>query len=80
MAKAKKYSAPYIIGFHFGSDMRDISEGRYQPTRYASPAVYVVGNDYYCAPSGSQKPPARDGWNWQPLATYYGRTIYTAKA
>lgn len=74
----RRYTAPYIIGFHFGSDMRDISEGRYQPTRYASPSVYVVGNDYYCVPSGTQKPP-RD-WDWRPLASYYGRTIYTSAA
>lgn len=74
-----RYTAPYIIGFHFGSDMRDISEGRYQPTRYTAPAVYVVGNDYYCVPSGSQHPPKGD-WEWRPLAAYYGRTIYCATA
>lgn len=31
-------TAPEIIGFHFGWDMRDVSETRYQPTRYTNPA------------------------------------------
>ena len=69
-------TAPEIIGFHLGRDMRDVSEGRYQPTRISSPGVYVCGDDYYCAPSGSQKPPK--DFPWKKIATYYGRDVYEA--
>lgn len=72
----KRRTAPEIIAFHFCSDIRDISDGRYQPTRYTAPAIYTVGEDYYCCPSGSQKLPK--GFAWEKLATYYGRDIYCA--
>lgn len=71
-------TAPELIAFHLGWNMPDVSEGRYQPTRYASPSVYVCGNDYYCAPSGSQKTP--NGWDWNIVGTYYGRDVYRAAA
>jgi len=51
---------------------------RYQPTRYSSPAIFTVGDDYYCAPTKGQKLPA--GWNWKAKATYYGRDIYEASS
>lgn len=75
-AKTKRRTAAELIGFHLGWDMRDVSEGRYQSTRYAAPAIYVCGDDYYCAPSGSQVPPK--GWNWEPVGTYYARTVFRA--
>ena len=72
----KRRSAEECIAFLFGSDIADIRDSRYQPTRYSSPAVFVVGNDYYCAPTKKQKVPA--GWNWKARAFYYGREIYEA--
>lgn len=75
---AKRRTAPEIIGFHFGNDMREISAGRYQ--RYANPAVYVVGNDYYAAPSNKAPPKHDVGGPWQEIAEYYGRKIYRADA
>lgn len=71
----KRRTAPEIIGFHFGSDMRDISESRYQPTRYSSPAIYTIGNDYYAAPSDN-RPPRNMPGSWKEIAEYYGRKIY----
>lgn len=71
-------TAPEVIGFLLGWDMRDVSEGRYQPTRYSSPGIYVCADDYYCCPSGSQKPPK--GYDWKPFGEAYGRTVYEAKA
>jgi len=71
-------TAPEIIAFHFGCDMRDVSDGKYQ--RYSSPSVYVVyskAGDYWCCPTASQKPPRE--FKWSPVATYYGRTVYVAK-
>lgn len=51
-----------------------------QQTRYTSPGVYVVGDNYYCAPSMGQRPPAGFG-EWEHIATYYGnRRVYRALA
>ena len=72
----KKRTAPEIIGFHLGWDIHDVSEGRYQPSRYASPGVYVCNDDYFCAPSGTQKPPK--GFPWQQVGIYYNRPVYRA--
>lgn len=64
-----------IIAFHLGWNMPDVSEGRYQ--RYSAPAVYVCGNSYFCAPTGSQKPPSGVSEKpWQKVGTYYGRDVW----
>jgi len=76
MAKTGK-RANEIIGFHLGWDIADVSEGVYQPTRYSAPRVYVCGDDYFCCPSGNQKPPA--GFDWEKVGTYYERDVYRAK-
>jgi hypothetical protein len=73
----KRRTAPEIIGTLLGWDMADVSEGRYQSTRYNAPGVYVCGNDYYCAPSGAQKPPR--GWDWKREGEVYGRAVYRAE-
>jgi hypothetical protein len=74
----KKRSAAEIVAFHFGYDIAEMRDQRYQPTRYSSPAIFTVGDDYYCAPTKGQKLPA--GWNWKAKATYYGRDIYEASS
>jgi hypothetical protein len=73
----KRRTAPEIIGIHFGSDIRDITDGRYQ--RYVSPSVYVIGNDYYAAPSDNRPPRHKVGQPWQEIAEYYGRKIYCSE-
>lgn len=74
-----KRTAPNVIGTYLGWDISDVSDCRYQPTRYASPAVYTIrlsgGIEYVCCPSGSQKPP-RGFPDWKPIGEMYGRTIY----
>lgn len=77
MIAPKKKTAPEIIGFHLGWDMREVSANRYQSTRYAAPAVYVCGSDYYCAPAGTQAPPK--GFRWKEAGEHYGRKVYLAK-
>ena len=72
----KRRTAPELIGFHLGWDIADVSDGRYQPSRYQRPAVYVCGDDYYCAPSTGQRPPA--DWQWDEVGEYYGRKVYIA--
>lgn len=71
----KKRTAPEIIGFHLGWDIADVKYGRYQ--RYASPAVYVCGNSYFCVPTAAQKLP--DDFEWNRVGEYYGRVVYMAK-
>ncbi len=69
--------AAEIIAFHFGSDIADIRDAAYQPTRFTSPRIYTVytnAGDYWCCPSDKQKLPK--GFQWSPVATYYGRTVY----
>jgi hypothetical protein len=75
-----KKSAAEIIGFHFGSDIAEIRGSRYQPTRYSAPAIFTVytkAGDYWCCPTEGQKLPSE--WRWEPVATYYGRTVYVGK-
>lgn len=69
-----------IIAFHFCSDISEVRDMVYQPTRFRSPYVYVWGEDYYCCPTDRQKPPKGDGaFKWELVATHYGRTIYCSK-
>jgi hypothetical protein len=67
-------SAAELIAFHLFADMADITDGRYQPTRYSSPAVYTCGNDYFCCPTSKQTPPK--DWAWKCVGEYYGRKVY----
>lgn len=69
--------APDIIAIHFSSDVVDIREGRYQG--YSNPAVYVVGSDYYCAPTAAQRAPRKDFEPWVEVGEYYGRKVLRSK-
>jgi hypothetical protein len=79
--RTKRRTAPELIAFHLGWDMRDVSEARYQPSAFANPAVYVIGNDYMCAPTGKlpRDPQSPDRWDWKLVGTYYGRNVYRAE-
>lgn len=80
MKRPIRRSGAEIIAFHFCSDIADIRESVYQPTRYRAPYVYTVGNDYFCCPAAGQTPPKhRDhAFDWHSVGTYYGRTVYQA--
>lgn len=73
---AQRKTAAEIIGFHFGWDIRDVSENRYQPTRYSNPAIYLIGQDYYAAPSDNRTPRCEVGKPWVEVAEYYGRKVF----
>lgn len=77
--KGPRRTAPEIIGFHFSMDIRDVTDGRYQPSRYYTPSVYVVGDDYYAAPADNRMPRHEVGQPWEFVASYYGRSIYRSK-
>ena len=70
----KRRTAPEIIGFHLGWDIRDVSEGRYQ--RHCNPAVYVCGSRYYCGPTAAQKLPS--DFEWSQVGEWYGRKVYAS--
>jgi hypothetical protein len=72
----KRRTAAEIIAFHFGWDITDVRDCRYQPTRYTAPAIFTIGDDYYCAPTKGQKLPK--GWAWTGFSHHYGRDIYCA--
>jgi hypothetical protein len=69
-------TAPEIIGFHLGWDMAEVSDARYQSTRFSSPGVYTCPHDYFCAPTAKQKPPK--GFAWKEVGEHYGRKVYRA--
>lgn len=66
-----------IIAYRLGQDINDITEGRYQPSRFQNPSIYVFSEDYYCAPTAKQKLPK--GFNWKPDGEWYGRAVYCAE-
>ncbi len=72
-----KRTAPEIIGFHLGWDMREVSAGRYQ--KYTSPAVYVCGNDYFACPLDNREPRHVVGKDWEMVGSYYGRLVWRSK-
>jgi hypothetical protein len=72
---AKRRTAPEIIGFHFGWDMGEVSDTRYQPTRYQSPSIYVIGNDYVAAPA-TNTPPKNMPGAWVEIGEHYGRKVF----
>lgn len=75
----KRRTAAEIIGFHFGWDIREVSDTRYQSTRYTSPAIYVISDDYYAAPSDNRTPKYVVGKPWVEIAEHYGRKIFRSE-
>lgn len=78
--KPIRRSAAELVAFHFGSDITDIRDAVYQPTRYSGPSVFTVADGYWCAvPDAKSVPKAsaafRD-WSWTPVAAYYGWTVF----
>ena len=71
-------TAANIIAFHFGWNITDVSEGRYQSTRYASPSIYVLGDDYYAAPSNNLPPKNMKG-DWKEIGEHYDRKVFELK-
>ena len=79
MVKVKRRTAASLIAFHFGWDQTEVSECRYQQAVYHTPAVYVIGDDYYAAPSDNRTPRYQVGQRWKQVAEYYGRKIFCSE-
>lgn len=79
-----RYTAPEIIATHLCCDIYDIKGSRYQPTLFNQVAVYTYGEDYFCCPTKTQKPPEKDrngnerGFVWKPVWFHEktGRKVY----
>jgi len=65
-----------IIAYRLGQDIAEITDGRYQPSRFQNPSIYVYADEYYCAPTQKQKLPK--GFKWKAEGEWYGRTVYCA--
>jgi hypothetical protein len=72
-------TAAEIIATHLMWDIADVRDERYQPTRYASPAIYNMGGDYFSAPSDNRAPKADVGQPWEEVGEYYGRKVFRSK-
>jgi|SRR6185312_7541087 len=75
---ARRVTAAERIAFLRGYDLAEMSECRYQPTRFTSPSVYVLGSDYYCAPNGKRLP--KVGYRWAQIGEAYGQPVFRAEA
>jgi hypothetical protein len=66
-----------VLAEHFGCDYADLSDARYQSSRFVKVPVYVGGNDYWCVTRGGELPPTAPdaganagspmGWAWEAL-------------
>ena len=60
------------IAFIIGFDLAEMSEYRYQSTRYPI-AVYAIGEKYYCVPRGRKVPQV--GGPWRLLGKSYDHDV-----
>lgn len=84
-AKTRRYSQADIIAWTFGSDIADVRDCAYQPTRYRAPNVYTVGNDYYAVHASKPRHGKDVGMVWkaapesqQWAAQKVGKTLWVA--
>jgi hypothetical protein len=70
-------SAAEIIAFHFGWDIGEVRDARYQPGVYGGMGVYTIDDWYLCCPPGKEKPLYSKTFPWKPFAEHYDRVIYS---
>jgi hypothetical protein len=72
------YAAEAIASV-IGYDMAEMSDYRYQRSKYASPAIYCTGSAYFAAPVGNRPPKYDDRWDWKPCGEWKGRKVWTSE-
>ena len=72
---SRRITAAEVIATYISYDLAEMSEYRYQSTRYFSPAIYAVGDTYYSAPTNGR---LHKGWTWTLAAIVLGRRVFTA--
>jgi hypothetical protein len=73
----KKRSAAEKIADALGMDIADVRDGRYQPSKYPKPAVYVVGDDYYAVSDSA--PRYCVGQPWERVSSWRGDDVWCSK-
>lgn len=73
--KTVRRTAKELVAIHLGYDITEMNDYRYQPTRHVRPALFTIGDYYYCAPMGYSLPKE---WKWELVGTYYDRNVYRA--
>lgn len=87
MPRRKHYVAPVVpapgpdaalIAMHRKMTPQDVLQGK---VGSFTPAVYVIGEDYFCSPAQGEALPADPRFikGWQLIATYEGRNIHRAR-
>lgn len=79
----KRTSGAEVLAATLLMDRAEMSEHRYQPTRYSSPAVYSFGGDYFAA--YKTRPKHKVGGEWELVkdqfwAEKYGTRVWVSKA
>lgn len=73
----RRITAAEVIATRIGYDLAEMSDYRYQPSRYANPAIYAVDDAYYCVLTKANRK-LHKGWKWGFEATVLGRDIFSA--
>lgn len=86
MPRRKHYVAPIVsapgpdaalIAMHRKMTPQDVTRGAVGSFK---PAVYRIGEDYFCSPDGEALPvDPLFAKGWQLIATYEGRSIHRAR-
>lgn len=70
----RRISAAEKIADLLGADVSEVIAGKYCPFKYHSPAIYVVGDDYYAA--SESKPKYQVGQPWTLRKTWRGDSVW----
>jgi hypothetical protein len=73
----RRRTAAEVLATFYSMDMAEMSEYRYQPTRFANPAIYTIGGTgYAAAPASGKMPPNYCDLKWKRAGEMFGRPIF----
>lgn len=75
--KAPRRTAAERIAFLISWDLAEMSEVRYQPSKYRI-AIYTIGSSYMACPRSESELP-KEGFNWKPFGESYGRMVFISE-
>lgn len=70
----RRISAAEKIADLLGADIDEVKDWQYKPGTFASPSVYIVGDDYYAA--SRNKPRHQVGQGWTLRKTWRGDSVW----
>jgi hypothetical protein len=70
-----------IIAHHRSIGATPVSAADIAAMRFEqfNPAVYHIGEDYFCVPDEGEELPEDPRFAWQMIATHFGRNIHRAR-